>query len=102
MPFDNWGRHRPAIAPHGYGFSIPLRLTEQPADPENPESSPSWEGIRVEVRSLSAVDVAAGISADPDATDDDLPEALALAREEQAPTLQEQVDLLADLILGGM
>ena len=38
---------------------------------------------------------------DPDALDSDLPEALGLALDEQAPTLQAQIDELVNIALGG-
>ena len=46
-----------------------------------------WEGVRVESPSLTRVDVTQAVMRDPDALDSDLPEALGLALDEQAPTL---------------
>lgn len=96
-PVDSWG-HQPSITPHGYGFAIPVAVT-QTTDPD-PARGTRWDGVRVEVRSLSAVDITAGIDADPDADLSHLVEALAAAQNEQAPGVQPQLDAIIDIMLG--
>ncbi|MGK0740444.1 hypothetical protein ACSHWG_00945 [Leucobacter sp. Z1108] len=54
------------------------------------------------MRSLASVDVTAGVLADPDANETNLTEALALALDTTAPTIQGQLDEITDLILGGI
>lgn len=99
MPTDIWGPTRPAVARHGSGYSLPLRLTQTG---EGTEEDPTrWEGVRVETPSLTRLDVIQAVHQDPDATEDDLVEALGLALDEQAPTLQAQIDELTNIALGG-
>ena len=98
MPTDSWGSDKPTITAHGYGFSIPVALTRVLGEGDIGDR---WEGVRIETRSLSAVDVVAGVTADPDAGHGALEDALAQAREQTAPTLQAQIDDMADLLLGG-
>lgn len=97
MPSDSWGSEKPTIAPHGTGFSIPITLVEV-----TDENGTHWEGVRIEVRSLTSVDITAGVTADHDAPDTALAEALSLALDQTAPTIQSQIDDLTDTILGGM
>ena len=101
MPADSWA-HPPTVEPHGYGFSIPVAVTETEVETDDGTET-RYDGIRVEVRSLASVDVAAGIDADPDAGPEHLAEALGLALDAVAPTIQGQLDDLSDLvILGGV
>lgn len=101
MPNDSWGA-APTVQPHAGGFSIPVAVveTQVAADGDMPAYS-HWDGIRVEVRSLASVDVTAGVTNDPDATDDNLIEALALALDASAPNVQPQIDELMLMALGG-
>lgn len=97
MPLDRWAQ-APTVTPHGYGFSIPVGVTSSGTGTE--DDPLVYDGIRVEVRSLSPVDVKAGVAADPDATDANLTEALTLALDENAPTVQSQLDDLIEIALG--
>ena len=53
MPGTTWG-HNPPSTPHGFGYTIPLAVTE--VEVETAEDQPGytrWDGIGVEVRSLA-------------------------------------------------
>ena len=99
MPKDMWGPIRPVVTRHGAGYSLPLRLSAAGTGAE--DDPMRWEGVRVESPSLTRVDVTQAVMRDPDALDSDLPEALGLALDEQAPTLQAQIDELINIALGG-
>lgn len=99
MPIDTWGPTRPTTTRHGSGYSLPLRLNQTG---DGTEDDPiRWEGIRVETLSLTRLDVTRAVTQDPDADERDLAEALGLALDEQAPTLQAQIDELTNIALGG-
>lgn len=99
MPHDTWA-HRPEITPHGYGFSLPLAITEIGSGTF--EDPTRFTGIRLEVRSLNRVDIEAGINSDPDATGDMLAEALARSIRQTAPNAQAQLDEILDILVGGL
>lgn len=96
MPLDTWAQP-PTLKPHGYGYSIPVAVTEQGSGTEGDPTR--HEGIRIEVRSLNACDIEAGIAADPDAGPEHLAETLGLALDQTASGIQPQIDDIIDTIL---
>lgn len=97
MPRDTWSTP-PVVAAHGYGFSIPVAVTEATIDTDEGTAT-QYDGVRVEVRSLASSDIEAGIDTDPDADPEHLIEALALALDAAAPGVQPQLDSIIDLLL---
>lgn len=96
MPFDTWAQP-PTITPRWDGFYIPVQVAQTG---DGSEFDPiHYQGVGLQVRSLTAVDIRAAITADPDANQECIEEALGLALGQTASGVQNQMDQMMDAVL---
>lgn len=96
MPHDRWADAPTPVNRRAAGYDLALHVT-----PGHDEESRWHEGLRLHVAALTAPDIRAAIDADPDATPEHLTEALTIALDATAPSIQAQIDDLTDVILMG-
>lgn len=98
MPHDRWAGRPAPVSRRDGGYDLALAVARREGEDEE------WhDGIRLHVAALTSGDIDAALAADPDVTDPLAlrAEALQLALDATAPTVQAQLDELTDLMLGG-